>query len=490
MGSRRKYSLKEQVGYLISGKLIGMVLQFSIPIILVRLISKEDYGVYLQFLLIGQFFGKIIAFTLPSSLYYFFPHVKGDKNQLITQTYFLIVVLVLLFIPVYFAFRDQISMFFNLGMFPNLVKLCSLYIVFTAISSMLNQIFVIERKSDYVIRYEVINIAARVILLISSFLIFKTVLAMIWSQIVFYFIRAVLLFIYLNRNYQLIYNFKVWKKNLLLEQIKFTYPLGLANIVNKIGTRIDKFILATFFSSSDFAIYSISQYRVPIVNLIFPSVSNVIIPEITRNRSEGNITEVIRLWHKMIVYLAMITIPVTIFFFVIAQELILLLYTDAYIAAVPLYRIVLLTLFILILRETAILTAFGKTKTIFYVQFIGSIVGTILGFILIKKYGTIGAATSFTVTFFVQGLLMLYMSKRVLGVNFYDWLPWKKLSVILLTSLIPIPFIIPVLFLNWLNIITIIISFIIYLIVITPIYHVFKIVDVIDLKNKILKKKG
>ena len=231
-----------------------------------------------------------------------------------------------------------------------------------------------------------------------------------------------------------------------------------------------------------------SQYRIPIINLIFPSVSNVIIPEIARNRVEGNVIEVIRLWHKLIVYLAMVTIPITIFFFIIAKELIVFLYTEAYIDAVPLYRIVLLTFFILILRESAILTSYAKTKTIFYVQFIGSIVGTVLGFILIKKYGTIGAATSFTVTFFFQGLLMLYMSKRILKVNFYNLLPWRKLSIILFASLIPVLCVVPFLFFNWLNIITLVVTFCVYLIIIIPIYHLFKILNVFDLKNIILKR--
>ena len=45
--------------------------------------------------------------------------------------------------------------------------------------------------------------------------------------------------------------------------------------INKVGSRIDKFILAMYFSASDFAVYSISQYRIPVINLIFPSVSNL-----------------------------------------------------------------------------------------------------------------------------------------------------------------------------------------------------------------------
>ena len=82
MSKNKSYSLKEQVGYLFSGKVIALGIQFLMPVVLVRLIDKSDYGAYLQFILIGQFLCTVLTFALPTSLYFFYPNAKEKLYQL------------------------------------------------------------------------------------------------------------------------------------------------------------------------------------------------------------------------------------------------------------------------------------------------------------------------------------------------------------------------------------------------------------------------
>ena len=103
--------------------------------------------------------------------------------------------------------------------------------------------FVVEKKSNYVIRYEILNVLLRFILILVASFIYKTVIAIIWSLILFNILRVIILSAYLNNNYKIFYNLNKWDKEISISQIKYTYPLGLANIVNKVGSKIDKFIL-------------------------------------------------------------------------------------------------------------------------------------------------------------------------------------------------------------------------------------------------------
>ena len=472
-----------------SGKVVGLIILFIIPIILVRLFSKAEYGLYLQFLLICNFFSHTVAFTFPSSLYYFFPKEKENHDIVVSQTFFMQLGLILFFIPIYIIFINQIISIFNLKTIPNFILLSIFYISFSSLSLLLNHIFVVEKKSNYVIRYEILNVLVRLIFILIAVFIYKTVIAIIWSLILFNILRVIILSVYLNNNYKIFYNLNKWNRKLSVSQIKYTYPLGLANIVNKVGSRIDRFILAMYFSASDFAVYSISQYRIPVINLIFPSVSNVIIPEIVRNKTEGKIDKVISLWHKLIITLAIITIPSMAYFFLVSEKLILFLYTDAFIEAVPLYRIILLSFISLIFSRSAIITAFGKTKYIFYSQLLSTIFGIVLGFILVKEYGSLGAAITFTSIFFFKAFVMHYISMRLLKLTFYNSLPWKKLIAIFSCSIISSILLIPIIDIGWNNLITLIISFILYVLVLSALYHLFRVINLVDLLNKFNKWK-
>ena len=111
MKNNKSFSLKAQIGYLFSGKIVGLIIQFFIPIILVRLFSKAEYGIYLQFLFICNFFSHTVAFTLPSSIYYFFPKEKENHNKVISQAFFMQLGLLLFFIQIYIIFINQIMLF-------------------------------------------------------------------------------------------------------------------------------------------------------------------------------------------------------------------------------------------------------------------------------------------------------------------------------------------------------------------------------------------
>jgi len=130
-----KYSLKEQVGYLFSSKVIALGIQFLIPIVLVRLLAKEEYGIYLQFLLVGQFLGTILVFSIPASLFFFYPNAKEKLNQLISQTFYSIIFICLLFLPLYYLFGNQLlSVLFDKNIVDYIYFPCGIYVfVFTVI---------------------------------------------------------------------------------------------------------------------------------------------------------------------------------------------------------------------------------------------------------------------------------------------------------------------------------------------------------------------
>ena len=79
-------SIKKQVISLFIGKFMSMLILILLPVVLVRLMEKLDYGLYQQGILIINSVGAIFAFGISSSFYYFFNIINvKEKIQLIWQ---------------------------------------------------------------------------------------------------------------------------------------------------------------------------------------------------------------------------------------------------------------------------------------------------------------------------------------------------------------------------------------------------------------------
>ena len=111
--SKTYTSLSTQAAYVFIGKLISFLLQFIIPIVLVRVFTKEYYGIYQQMLFVSLFLIETAKWGLINSLYYFYPHEKDKRAQLLSQTVYLLVIIGLFLLPVLYILRYPLSDLFN-----------------------------------------------------------------------------------------------------------------------------------------------------------------------------------------------------------------------------------------------------------------------------------------------------------------------------------------------------------------------------------------
>jgi len=143
------YSLKKQAIYLVTGKIGAFIINFMIPIILVRLFTVEQYGQYRQVLLISLLFIPIIKFGIPNSLFYFYPiqKTRDELNELLSNfTYGLTLLVFVVLLLAYFV-KDSLLKLLNIQASSNIIIYILLYIFFMVSSSIIEKIFIVEKKS-------------------------------------------------------------------------------------------------------------------------------------------------------------------------------------------------------------------------------------------------------------------------------------------------------------------------------------------------------
>ena len=159
------------------------------------------------------------------------------------------------------------------------------------------------------------NSLLRSVFIIIPILIFNDIIIVIWGLFVFNLLKSICYYYYIIINYGLDFRFYKWDRTYLIKHFEYTYPLGLSQIVGIVSSKIDGFILASNFSSADFATYSVAKFRIPLISLIFPAISNVIAPKITKCGKNNDLAGATILWHKIIVSLSRVVIPSTFFFY-------------------------------------------------------------------------------------------------------------------------------------------------------------------------------
>lgn len=276
----------------------------------------------------------------------------------------------------------------------------------------------------------------RVCLLFTAIILFGTVRAAVISLALYETINTVFLFCYLF----CLYRISVFKISLvnIYRQLKYTLPMTMSCIVGTIGQQADKLILTVLFTASDFAVYAVGNFRIPMLTMLYDSVGNVILRQISRySTSRDDKRKTLVLWQKMIVKNATLTIPTVVLCFVMAHPIITLLFGDQYVAGVKIFRIFLLVLLVQMLGYGYIVRGYAKTTIIFLANLAKMIFTVSVGYLLIKHFGIIGAAVTFLLGFVINAAIQLFKSKQILEVGWSEFLPWKDFALIASLSALP-----------------------------------------------------
>jgi O-antigen/teichoic acid export membrane protein len=204
--------------------------------------------------------------------------------------------------------------------------------------------------------------------------------------------------------------------------------------------------LAGLFSPAQFAIYRIGNFNLPFISLAYTSVGNVILPRLSQYSEQINgIQKALTLWKKYIVKNATVTFPLLAYFFFVAESFIVFLFGEPYRESVSVFRIVILCLMMQMFGFGYLLRAFGMTKYIVPANIIKLVFAVFLGYLLISRYGYIGAAVSYLVAYWSNGVIQLYFTMRRLNISLTQFLPWKDLGKLMTASLVGL---IPLVFLE------------------------------------------
>jgi len=425
-----KENLSNNAAIISIGRVITKLTEFICGLIVVRLLTKGDYGTYRQVWLVYSTLSGILLLGIPRSIYYFVPTLSEDKKRtFIIQTILILAGIGLFTSSIIFLSSSHIARYFHNPEIARYLRIFSIYIFFSlGIAYFMNYIY-----SQKKFRLgTIIGIISQLLLstcVLVSLIIGGKLETVFYTLGIFMAFKYVLYLVYILRKTRPIGPF--WDRQLLVKQLKYSLPLGVTSMIWMISRRIDRFIVSFFTSPSVFAVFAVGAVEIPLINILNESVNTVLRVKFAELYKKRDFKEIVRIWHGSIKKQALLYMPLFCFLFMFSEQFVTFLYTDRYVESTLFFRIYLFLLPIRVATYTIILTSTGKTRSVLYISLLHVVSNIILSIISVKLIGIIGPAIVSVVVAVLASIYALSITKVNFKLSFRDLFPFKMLLKIM-----------------------------------------------------------
>lgn len=428
------------------GQMLSLVLGFVLPLILVRVLTKNDYGLYAQFNVILSFCTVFFSFGLSSELYYSYPLAnQREKRILVFQSLMMlfvagIIAVFILYIP---AVKDY---FITDDSFISCYVYLAIAVLLSVPEILITSLYVLNNDNKTSATFLPLMTVLRVLLILILYGIYPQIETVFVAIIIGSLIKLFYVVMYackvINKNKNGNGNGKLFDIRILKSQLRYSLPLGFASSVRIFVQQLDKLIILSFVSPAVYAIYSIAFYGVPGLTQVYLSISQVYIPRMSIAYKEKDLNGLIELYHSMVSKTLSYTIPIIFIIILFSDPIVPFVFSDKYIDSVPYFQIYLLTFIVSSIGCGNILRATGETKRSLMAYVYTALVMIPFTYFAIKFYYLNGAITSATIGAVLPKLLLAVFDAQSIKKSVLSVYPWRKIMKITLISLLVlIPFI-------------------------------------------------
>jgi O-antigen/teichoic acid export membrane protein len=337
-----------------------------------------------------------------------------------------------------------------------------LFLTFMLMSTVL-EIVMVSRKKHLMaaVTYACSDIVRTLFFIVPAFA-FLSLRAVFIGATAFAALRVVLVIAAVSRQYgrEFRVDLGLWR-----EQLAYALPFALAVGVEVVQQNYHQYVIASQFDAATFAIYAVGCLQIPLVDMIMTSTVNVMMVRMAEDAarppqehagraasrrhsacSDTNAPGVVEratsrrvsvtahgsasvaLWHETICRLAFLMVPLSIFLFVIARDLIVTLYTTTYSASVPIFMVWALTILPSIFAVNAVLRVFAQTRFLLVMNLMRlAMVAVLIGWFL-SAFGMSGAVLVTLVSTMLVNVVGVARIAHLLHLSFTETLPWTRLA--------------------------------------------------------------
>ena len=470
---------------LIVGQFIVYGGSIIVGIILVRILSKSEYGTFLQVNLLLGTIGSLVVFGLPASLFYFIPKLQSEQiKRFILQNLAVLLLLGLIAGGLVYVASDQMANLMNNQELADFSLFIVVLLILGVMSEPIEPLMVALGKAAWVAALNVGFALGNLLLLPAAVLLGYGLKGMFIAMAGLLGVKLIIAYgSILNRSGSVrsIINFSEIK-----EQLLYVAPIGMSRILSNLNVRLDQFIVSYLYAPMTYAIYARGAFKLPLVPIVANSVSNVLLPSLVRLRNDNELTKMLELWHESIKKSLLVLLPMGVFFFVFAKETMVVLFTEEYVESAAIFMVYLCTIPFEATLYGNVHQAFGQTRHILIANVINMAFTLVLNVVLYQPFGLLGPAIAIVSARLIGVGYHLAVIRRYFGISLYRVFPFSfQLKMLGVCSLL-VSAVMPLKLLVTSNILVLILAGIVYTVFYVAVLWFFNVLTVEE-KSQIMQ---
>jgi len=433
--ARGRGSLLRSTLALSSGRALAYAAGFFVPIILVRRMSPGEFGEYKQAFLLAETLFFIAQLGLATSLYYFVPRDPARSGRYVGNALVLLAAAAALVgIPLAFG-GPLVDWLFSGSAVAGLVLPVAFYLGLMIVAAPLEIVMIARHRIRAASWSYALSDALRAGLLLLPALLTGELRYVLYGAIAFAAARVVATLLYVRRE---LGGGLALDASLARAQLAYSLPFALAVVLATAQLKLHELVVSHSFDAATYAIYAVGCLQIPFIDFVASPASDVMMVRMAEALGAGRPEEARASWFDAVSGLALLFVPLVGLLILCAPELIVLLFTPAYAASVPIFRLWSATILFVPLLTDPALRVYAETGFLAFANLIQLIVLALAIGPFLARFGLEGAVLATALAMLVGRAVALVRVRRRLGAT-GPVLPWRDLGLVALAAALALP---------------------------------------------------
>jgi O-antigen/teichoic acid export membrane protein len=399
------------------------------PILLVRLLTVEEFGRYREFLLYAGLLTTICAFGINNSLLYFIPSRPNCVRQMVRQA-----VTMTFATSVTVVGGTLIADFFSNGAILGGLQLpVAIYVLLFVNLDFWEFYWLSQRTPVPVFAYTTGRLIARIVVVVTAASIWRDVMPIVWSLIALEALRITGSFIAWRRVRGGIA--QTTEESCWREQFNYCWPVGLALILVTLNKSLGNLFVTKTLGVVALAHYAIGTHIQPVIGVLRNSISDAVLPELAALKSAKG-EAALALWRRSTVVSMILLTAAGCVLFEFAHTFVVTLFSASYEPAVVIFQIYLLVLVREVFDFGVALRAVNRTAPIVTSSLFAIVLNLLLLLTIMPIWGLPAAALAFVISRWTEGLVLSRSTMRAYNITLKDLARWDDLGKVALAALL------------------------------------------------------
>jgi O-antigen/teichoic acid export membrane protein len=415
-------------------RLLAAALGVGVPMVLTRVLAPADFGTYKQAWLVAVTLSSMLPLGVTMSLYYFVPREPEARGAWVGQSLAFTTAVGALAGVLLLAARPLVAAHFENPALASALPWVAASATFLLAGSALDVAYNSMGKIGAGATVRVVTELGRGLAIVAGALWTRSVLGVVVGIAGATALRAIACHVLLAREARLALRYRDLRR-----QLAYALPFGAAALLFVPQQSFHQWAVAAQFDAVAFAIYSVGCFQLPIVDVLYTPVSEVLQLGIAEEERRGRLDAGLALFREAVAKLAFVFVPTMGVLVAVAPSLIAFLFTDRYLDAVPIMRISVLSIALYALPLDGVFRARADRR--FMLVSSGAKLALTVPLVLVglRSLGLVGAMAGYVASEAVIRGWQLRRAAHLFRTGLGDVLPWRELAHFALATVLAMP---------------------------------------------------